>query len=104
MTDASLMARRAVLNVWTGCCEAPQQEWDDQPQPLNFESCLIHFDMCAEHVWGRWWEKNKHMFNDWEGNHRNMRQDFQAFKFCPSVALVRNNDILFTWHAVILGG
>ena len=86
MTDASLQAKRAVLNVWTDCEEVPALRWDDGRSP-NFDACCIHFDMCAEHVWGRWWEKNKHQFADWQGNHRN--------KFCPSVALVRNNDILF---------
>ena len=45
---------------------------------------------CAEHVWGRWSEKNKCKFNDYSKNRFLMGKDFDLLKKCPVLSVVES--------------
>lgn len=50
--------------------------------------------MCAEHVWGRWIDRNKWKFRDYKVNRPLMGKDFDLLKKCPLLSVVESR-VLF---------
>ena len=46
--------------------------------------------MCAEHVWERWVDKHKNLFEDYKTNGGRMRADFELLKKCPLLGVVES--------------
>mmetsp|Transcript_54791 Transcript_54791/g.124749 ORF Transcript_54791/g.124749 Transcript_54791/m.124749 type:complete len:295 (+) Transcript_54791:45-929(+) len=76
MSDFAHAARNAASKIWVG--------------ERKFEHA-----MCSVHVFGRWMEKNRGLFKDYDANYSDMNIDFESLKNCPMFLLV-NSGILFT--------
>ena len=53
-------------------------------------SVTLFVGMCAAHVFGRWTDHHRGDFEDYKTNHSQMAEDFQDYKFCPVLSMIKN--------------